>query len=252
MLSQKPLKLEKVLILILGIIAGCLNVSLFGTLILRHYQQKLDENSIGYLVVGTLGLHGTIIAGVTVFLWWQKITWSETFGFIRRTAGRSIVFGTLGAVAFLPVGFLLQLISLRLLSLLHFKSPDQAAVVTLQGAQSWGAKAYLITFTALVAPVAEELIFRGIIYPTIKQMGYPRVALWATALLFAAIHGNVPIFLPLLVLALALAFLYEVTDNLLAPITAHAVFNGINVTMLYFGDDLSQLWVRLYQNLLHH
>jgi membrane protease YdiL (CAAX protease family) len=147
---------------------------------------------------------------------------------------------------------LLQWISLAIISLLHFNSADQAAVLTLQGAQSWDTRAYLIAFTVLVAPVAEEVIFRGIIYPTIKQSGHPKIALWLTSFLFALIHGNVPIFLPLLVLALALTFLYEVTDNLLASITAHAVFNGINVVQLYFGEDLSQLWGRWYQYLLHH
>ena len=43
---------------------------------------------------------------------------------------------------------------------------------------------------------------------------------------------NGAIFLPLFVLALALTWLYEKTDNLLAPITAHALFNAVNFTLL--------------------
>jgi membrane protease YdiL (CAAX protease family) len=36
------------------------------------------------------------------------------------------------------------------------------------------------------------------------------------------------IFLPLTLLALALTWLYERTNNLLAPILAHSLFNGVN------------------------
>jgi membrane protease YdiL (CAAX protease family) len=81
--------------------------------------------------------------------------------------------------------------------------------------------------------VAEEVLFRGILYPAIKQAGHPRVALWGTALLFAAVHMNLVTFLPLAVLALVLTALYERTNNLLAPITAHVLFNALNfVTLL--------------------
>ena len=50
----------------------------------------------------------------------------------------------------------------------------------------------------LLAPVAEELLFRGILYPAIKQAGFPRLALWGTSLLFAAMHMNLVTFVPLL------------------------------------------------------
>ena len=80
-------------------------------------------------------------------------------------------------------------------------------------------------------------MFRGVLYPAIKQLGYPRTALWGTAALFAAIHGNLPIFLPLMALGLALALLYEVTNNLLASITAHGLFNAVNVVLYYLNED---------------
>jgi membrane protease YdiL (CAAX protease family) len=86
----------------------------------------------------------------------------------------------------------------------------------------------------VLAPIAEEALFRGIFYPAVKALGYPRLALIGTSILFAAIHLNVVTFLPLLVLALGLVLLYERTGNLLAPIAAHAVFNAINFAMLFW------------------
>ena len=40
-------------------------------------------------------------------------------------------------------------------------------------------------------------------------------------------------FVPLFILALGLAALYEWTDNLLAPVAAHSMFNALNFAMLY-------------------
>lgn len=82
--------------------------------------------------------------------------------------------------------------------------------------------------TVLLAPLAEEFLFRGVLYPAVKQSGYPRVALWGTAVLFAAIHLNLIAFFPLLVMALLLTAVYELTGNLMASIAMHMLFNGIN------------------------
>jgi membrane protease YdiL (CAAX protease family) len=87
-------------------------------------------------------------------------------------------------------------------------------------------------FAVVLAPVAEEFIFRGMLYPFVKQLGYPRLAWLGVSFVFALVHLNGAIFLPLFVLALALTWLYEKTDNLLAPITAHALFNAANLTLL--------------------
>ncbi len=80
------------------------------------------------------------------------------------------------------------------------------------------------------------MLFRGIIYPAIKQSGFPRAALWGTSLLFALIHLNLANFVPLVVLALMLTWLYERTDNLLASIAAHGTFNAANVIYLFASE----------------
>ena len=49
------------------------------------------------------------------------------------------------------------------------------------------------------------------------------------------------VFIPLAILAVILALLYDRMDNLLASITAHALFNAVNFAMLYsFQDRLLQ------------
>ena len=96
-------------------------------------------------------------------------------------------------------------------------------------------------------PPAEEMLFRGILYPWVKQRGYPRLALFGTSIAFAAIHMNLSIFISLTLLALVLVWLYERTRNLLAPITAHACFNAVNFAILYASPWLEQKFPRLFQ-----
>ncbi len=249
MLSAKPWKLDRVMLLLAGI-AFFFSISLLVAGAAEHFAPhgKLDENSLPYLVLITMSIHGSILLGTGLFFWWYHLDWREVFGFSMPNRGSSVLLGLLAAVLFLPVGWSLQFVSFQIMTRLHLNPQEQQAVETLQNAQSWDSRIYLIVFTILVAPVAEEILFRGVLYPAIKQGGYPRIAWWGTAIFFAAIHGSVAIFLPLFVLGLALAWLYEKTNNLLAPITAHAAFNAINVVFLYLGDDMSQAINRW----LHH
>jgi membrane protease YdiL (CAAX protease family) len=88
-------------------------------------------------------------------------------------------------------------------------------------------------FTAIVlAPIAEEALFRGVIYTALKQRGYRWLALWGNAALFAFIHFNLAAMVPLFFLALVWTWLYERTGNLLASIAGHMVFNAVNFALL--------------------
>jgi membrane protease YdiL (CAAX protease family) len=249
MLSAKPWNLDRVVLALAGILFCACIIFLAGAVALHFVSHgKPDKDSLLNLVVVTMAIHGSILVGTGLVLWWYHVGWGEAFGFSMLNWKSVVVLGLLAAVAFLPVGLSLQFVSARIMTQLQLKTREQAAVETLENAESLETRVYLIVFTILVAPVAEEILFRGILYPAIKQAGYPRTAMWATALVWAVIHMTAAIVLPLFVLGLALAYLYEKTNNLLAPITAHAVFNAINVAFLYFGDDLSQA----IDHWLHH
>jgi membrane protease YdiL (CAAX protease family) len=58
--------------------------------------------------------------------------------------------------------------------------------------------------------------------------------------LFALIHLSAPNFLALFALALALTWLYEKTEGLLAPVMAHGLFNAANLVLLLVVEKYSQ------------
>ena len=103
----------------------------------------------------------------------------------------------------------------------------------------WQVYAASLLLAVFLAPLSEEMIFRGILYPTLKQAGYPGTALWVTSLLFGAIHMNWIAFVPLTLFSLLLIWIYEKTGSLWASITAHSLFNFTSFAVLMFPAGLA-------------
>jgi membrane protease YdiL (CAAX protease family) len=105
-------------------------------------------------------------------------------------------------------------------------------------AKSKWALAYFVFFAVVLAPVAEEFIFRGMLFPLARQLAGPKIAWIGVSLLFAVIHFDAAIFLPLFILALVFTWLYEKTGCLAAPVLAHSLFNAANLVLLIIVDKL--------------
>jgi membrane protease YdiL (CAAX protease family) len=236
-LSSKPWKPEAVLRLLLGIFV-CVAIGTLLTLLVPGAKGPKPSASLWHMVAGVGSFQGAALVLVWRFVREQDCGWAEAFGF-RNRPGRSFLLGTLAVFVFFPLGQLLQLLSFNVLTRLHLDPTAQPAVEALRLASHGPGLVGFMLVTIFVAPLAEELVFRGILYPAGKHAGFPRLALWGTSALFAAIHFNLAIFLPLLLLALVLTWLYEKTDNLLAPIAAHSLFNAVNLGLFMLSEDFA-------------
>ncbi len=77
----------------------------------------------------------------------------------------------------------------------------------------------------IVAPVLEELVFRGIFFKTIRRFWGPEGAVVISALLFGIYHGNAVQLVYAFCLGLVLAVSYEDADNFFIPVLLHSVVN---------------------------
>lgn len=191
-----------------------------------------SEPKLAPIIISTLCLHAAGLALVGWLLGQERKTWAGAFGW-RCEPALALLKGVGMSLLALPVCWALQLGSVWCLRAIHWGAQEQPLVEMLRLVEGWPARIYLGFATVVLAPVAEEVLFRGILYPSLKQLGYPRLALWGSSAFFALFHVNLATFLPLLLLAAACAFLYERTQNLLAPIATHVVFNATNMTLLY-------------------
>jgi membrane protease YdiL (CAAX protease family) len=89
----------------------------------------------------------------------------------------------------------------------------------------------LVLALVIVAPIAEEIFFRGIVFNAWEREYGPAVAVYGSAALFGVIHGSIVAFVPIFVLGIVLARLYRGTRSLPATMTLHAAFNAITVTL---------------------
>ena len=87
----------------------------------------------------------------------------------------------------------------------------------------------------VVAPVWEELLFRGFLLPSLARRLPPAAAVAATSLLFALVHFTQEGFVPLLVLGAVFGAAYARTRNLLAPVALHSLWNVWLLATLALG-----------------
>ncbi|MGW0868873.1 CPBP family intramembrane glutamic endopeptidase [Streptomyces sp. NPDC002740] len=87
-----------------------------------------------------------------------------------------------------------------------------------------GAVATLL-LTLVAAPVGEEFLFRGLIYPLLRKRVSILVSTLITAVVFGLVHGNAVQFASTLPLAVLLALVYERTRALWPCVLLHLSFN---------------------------
>lgn len=144
---------------------------------------------------------------------------------LRRPGGRDIGWGFAGlALAWLVLGAysgIVDLIGVDALEPVSTISDDELF-------DSVGLVALLGVLVVLIAPVAEEIIFRGFLVGGLaRRVGLISAAL-AASLLFAAVHYDVGSLIPFTLIGLSFAFVYVRSSNLAAAMWAHFVFNLIN------------------------
>lgn len=88
---------------------------------------------------------------------------------------------------------------------------------------------------AIVAPLCEEVVFRGYLYPVLKKFSGPWIGALCSALVFSAAHGSLSALLPLFVFGLVLVALYEWTGSIWTPIAVHFLFNSATVAIQLAG-----------------
>ena len=233
-LVMRPWSFESFLRRLL-ILLVCLYGGLFLMWMAARYVSEKGQvaNSAANILVGVLSFQGAAVFLVCFFLREHQTGWRQGFGF-GSSPGSALFWGVVvGFVALWTTMGILYLSNL-LLELLNHQPQEQEAVTVLRAAEGWKDRLAMGIATIVIAPVGEEILFRGILYPWIKRIWSPRIALWATALVFAAIHVNLATFVPLTFLAIILVLLYEYTGNLLACMVTHALFNAANLVALYF------------------
>lgn len=153
----------------------------------------------------------------------------------RNYAGRP---GLGGAIA---MGFLLGIAAIMLVavavaaesSLLHLPiKPNNPFVYTphLSNA-SWAVIGAMVLAVVVLAPLAEEALFRGLLYGSLARLWGMWPAVLISSAIFGGAHMNLSLLLPLALGGVILALIYARSRSLWPSTVAHATLNGISVLM---------------------
>jgi uncharacterized protein len=215
--------------MLLGLFGGIAFAGFFAVGL--GYQPTAGRIDYGMMLVSAISFHGVGLLWLNWFLRDHEVSWITALGLGSRRLLLALSLGLLTGI----VGFFVchQVGGLVTAILSRFEVQPELQI-TVQALRTNASLAWIVAFgviSIILAPLVEEFIFRGLLFPILKQLGFVKLAWWGTSLLFALIHFNLHAFLPLTVLALMLTWLYDRTDNLLAPILAHSAFNAVNFAL---------------------
>ena len=197
----------------------------------RENSENKDPSSIGLVDILLSNIIfiivGAIIFALASFSRGRKP--KHVFGLRKRSQKYIIIITMAGMfVAYIAV-FIGSIISSFLLSTGEPKKENlQEIVQTLMTNDDISLKIAIALSAIIFAPLIEEVIFRGYLYPVIKRFSHPIFSCVITSLLFAVIHSNLEGLIPLFLLAIVLTIFYEISKSIWVPILMHACFNGVN------------------------
>ncbi len=193
---------------------------------------------VGMLALRSAGLHGRQLTSS------PRRTARENGNLPSPPSGRQETYpflqawrwGLQGFVLMLPAVWLLSVLSAYLFARLQWPMEPQETLQWLtQPDFGLGRKFWLAGLALGVAPVAEEMFFRGVLLPSLARQGSPRRALVLTSLLFALCHQNAAAVLPLFGVAMACGLGYAGSGRLQTPILMHALFNAAGLATALSG-----------------
>ena len=181
-----------------------------------------------------------VAGGVIIWILRQNPTFAAVSDSRLRWVG-IVGAGVLGGLVVAPI----CMVQLQMCSILwQWFNPDAVLPVhpvllaIRDNAWGWWGGLQLLLTAVVVAPLVEELFFRGLILQTVWH--YARQA-WLAVIIssvaFGAVHGQPQDILPLCTMGIVLGYLRLRTRSLTACVIAHAVFNARTMILaLYFPE----------------
>lgn len=232
-LAWRPWREMDVVTLVLLVLGGSAVAAYLLPPLIRLAARWDWESGTVSLVGGSLAFQGVALVGLAVLLRRQRVGWGDAFGLTMRRLPEGAGQGVVCLLAALPLLIFYTLVYKALLYAwgVDLDLQDQVRIIADSG--SGATRLYFIFLAAVLAPLVEELVFRGVLFPVLLQ----RLPLWAAlttvSALFALMHFHVPSIAPLFVLSFAFCLAYLATGTLWAPIVMHGLFNLSTVAVLY-------------------
>lgn len=175
------------------------------------------------------------VAGMLFPLWFfiirkYKSDWKE-FAFKWIGTGKTILWIFMSYLFFLGLSLFLIIIFFNL-GIESFGFEKQRSIFEIFGTDPFGIVIAII-IALIVAPIAEEIFFRGFVLQTLAKRISPFWGVVLTALIFASVHFEFQSIMPLLILSVILNVIFVKTKSIWPGILFHVFNNTISFVVLY-------------------
>ncbi len=185
-------------------------------------------------------LAGMVLAGVPLIIVAPKAfarqPWGGPFAWPPRLGTAKII--CLSLLFLILAQFIGSWCAVWLARLLHRPVTGQEIVPFIKYALNANPLTAFLSI-ALVGPITEEILFRGLIYGALEKRLRVVGAILVSSSLFAFVHLQVVYFLPILCLGMVLGWARWKTGSLGLPILMHILNNGFSLIMLRFFEKNS-------------
>jgi len=190
------------------------------------------------MIFDTIVLDGILFLVILKFVRVNHRKRLANLGFASKNLAKNIFYGVFGYIGVAAPVFLVGAFVYVVLNFMRIIPPPQPIV----GLFLMEKNIALILVSSLIAsvfgPVIEEIFFRGVMYNAVKRRLGVFGAILTTSVIFSFLHTHafeyfLVGFVPITILGMALAYLYEKTGSLVPSITLHVLNNVGSVFMVF-------------------
>jgi hypothetical protein len=216
-------------VIALLIVFGIYNA--FGLLLYLITEDRLLFSYVAYAVF----FCPLIALSIWVIVWQRHGRGRKELGLQWGKPARTLAYGGLGTLTGLVMSYGAFFLIFLIFYLIAGRGPVSGETEQMQGLGS-GYLAIVLLVVVILAPIFEELFFRGLFYPALRRVLGPRPAIVLDGVIFGLLHFEPLFMISLILVGMMLAYLYEKTDSLAAPIIAHSLYNlTVVLIALAFG-----------------
>jgi hypothetical protein len=201
----------------------------FGISLVGINQSILEATYAALTYVLTLA----IVIGVPYAF--HKYTSREDLGLKGLLTWKDIGLAPAGFVVYFIASSLLVYFATQIFSGFDGSQTQETGFTHLSG---YGEYALAFTTLIIVAPVAEEILFRGFLYGKLRRRMPVWVAILITSALFGLIHGQWNVGLDVFALSIVLCSLREITGSIWSGILLHMLKNSVAFFIIFISPML--------------
>lgn len=150
----------------------------------------------------------------------------------RAPKARDLLVGVLAAIIMAAIVYGSE----RLVQLVFHTNHEQNVIVMFKQVRDPATFAFFSVFAVMLAPLAEEMIFRVFVFNIAMRYGGFWIGAFISGILFGLSHGDAYAFLPLTFGGVILAGAYYRTRNVFTSVITHGLFNSLTVIALLPGN----------------